>query len=135
MWLFRSANKPQMYLNACTTEPIKHRSNCSRSAFSAMQMDLSIMNPTIGMHEFRCRFPSSFLALITSYLGYLCFSPEDTKKIQNALIKESKALRTSAKSTVQQSCFNSSLDLSFTTQICTLSGKEHCAGEFVPDFW
>ncbi|GAA54211.1 hypothetical protein CLF_112680 [Clonorchis sinensis] len=126
--LFRSANGAQMPApKACTTEPIKHKSACSKSNFSAMQMDLSIMNPTIGVHEFRCRFPSSFLALITNYLGYLCFSPEDTKKIQNALIKESKALRTSAKSTGQQSRVNSSLDLSLTTQIRTTSSKDHCA--------
>ncbi|KER21351.1 hypothetical protein T265_15108, partial [Opisthorchis viverrini] len=83
----------QIGMDPVTVELVKHGPAYSMGVFPTTHLDLSIMNSTVKVHEFRCRFPSSFLALITNYLGYLIFSPEDTKEIQNALIKEAKALR------------------------------------------
>ncbi|KAG5446403.1 hypothetical protein CSKR_113271 [Clonorchis sinensis] len=80
-------------MDPVTMELVKHGPAYPMGVFPSTHLDLSIVNPTVKVHEFRCRFPSSFLALITNYLGYLIFSPEDTKEIQNALIKEAKASR------------------------------------------
>ncbi|GAA56472.1 hypothetical protein CLF_110961, partial [Clonorchis sinensis] len=91
--VFRSVDDMRINMDPVTMELVKHGPAYPMGVFPSTHLDLSIVNPTVKVHEFRCRFPSSFLALITNYLGYLIFSPEDTKEIQNALIKEAKASR------------------------------------------
>ncbi|VDP76978.1 unnamed protein product [Echinostoma caproni] len=57
------------------------------------QLDISITDPTVELYEFRRLWPASFTALITNYLGFLTFTPEDVDRIREALIKEAKTSR------------------------------------------
>ncbi|TGZ62662.1 hypothetical protein CRM22_007323 [Opisthorchis felineus] len=91
--VFRSVDDMQISMDPLAMELVRHGPAYSMGVFPSRHLNLPIMNPAVKVHEFRCRFPSSFLALITNYLGYLIFNPEDTKEIQNALIKEAKASR------------------------------------------
>ncbi|THD27306.1 hypothetical protein D915_001999 [Fasciola hepatica] len=57
------------------------------------QLDLSITDPTVELYEFRRLWPASFTTLVTNYLGYLTFTPEDVDRIREALVKEAKNSR------------------------------------------
>ncbi|TPP64447.1 hypothetical protein FGIG_03185 [Fasciola gigantica] len=57
------------------------------------QLDLSITDPTVELYEFRRLWPASFTTLVTNYLGYLTFTPDDVDRIREALVKEAKNSR------------------------------------------
>ncbi|CAH8517663.1 unnamed protein product [Heterobilharzia americana] len=54
------------------------------------QLDILIAEPSHDMYEFRRRWPSSFLALVTNYLGFLVFTSDELDQIRELLIKDAK---------------------------------------------
>ncbi|KAA3678701.1 uncharacterized protein DEA37_0004352 [Paragonimus westermani] len=56
----------------------------------ATQLDQSTVKPTVETYEFRRRWPASFVALVTNYLGFLLFTPEDIEQVRDALAKEAR---------------------------------------------
>ncbi|KAF5400975.1 RhoGAP domain protein [Paragonimus heterotremus] len=56
----------------------------------ATQLDQSTVKPTVEAYEFRRRWPASFVALVTNYLGFLLFTPDDIEQVRDALTKEAR---------------------------------------------
>ncbi|KAF7256306.1 RhoGAP domain protein [Paragonimus skrjabini miyazakii] len=56
----------------------------------ATQLDQSTVKPTVEAYEFRRRWPASFVALVTNYLGFLLFTPDDIDQVRDALTKEAR---------------------------------------------
>ncbi|TGZ62665.1 hypothetical protein CRM22_007324 [Opisthorchis felineus] len=100
---------------------------CSTASSCAVQLDVSITDPTVEVHEFRRLFPSSFLALITNYLGFLIFTPEDMEQIQDALTKESKTTQPPESSPANLTSSVPTFGRSFTPQKSVRSREAKCA--------
>ncbi|CAH8847358.1 unnamed protein product [Trichobilharzia szidati] len=83
-------------------------SNCSYST----QLDILITEPNQDMYEFRRRWPSSFLALITNYLGFLVFTSDELDQIRDLLIKDSKQPNSHYYPTSSTSSGSENLDIS-----------------------
>ncbi|CAL8087336.1 unnamed protein product [Calicophoron daubneyi] len=66
---------------------------CAFTAYTN-QLDASVAEPTPELHEFRIRYPTSFVALVANYLGFIEFTSADNEGIRDALVKEAKKAAT-----------------------------------------
>lgn len=76
--------------NDSPSSSIFFNSNCSYST----QLDIFIAEPNQDLYEFRRRYPSQFLALVTNYLGFLVFTSDELDQIREILIKDAKQSQT-----------------------------------------
>uniref|UniRef100_A0A3Q0KRA3 Rho-GAP domain-containing protein n=1 Tax=Schistosoma mansoni TaxID=6183 RepID=A0A3Q0KRA3_SCHMA len=75
--------------NGSPSSSIFFNSNCSYST----QLDIFIAEPNQDLYEFRRRYPSQFLALVTNYLGFLVFTSDELDQIREILTKDAKQLQ------------------------------------------
>ncbi|CAH8538399.1 unnamed protein product [Schistosoma guineensis] len=73
-----------------SSSSIFFNSNCSYST----QLDIFIAEANQDLYEFRRRYPSQFLALVTNYLGFLVFTSDELDQIREILIKDAKQSQT-----------------------------------------
>ncbi|CAH8496358.1 unnamed protein product [Schistosoma turkestanicum] len=83
------------------------------------QLDLFTAEPNQDLYEFRRRFPSKFLALVTNYLGFLIFTSDELDQIREILIKDAKQSQMTMSTASMTSSTASSTTTTTTTSVKT----------------